>query len=273
MIKKILNIQTKTINSAALVLGAASFVSAVLGLFKNRLLAGVFGAGNELDIYYASFRIPDFITMVLIMGAISAAIIPVFSEYLVRSKEDAWKFFSNLLNLFLFFLIFISIILFIFTPQLISLIAPGFGPEKKALTIVLTRIMFFSPILLGISNIISGTLRVFQRFLVTSLSPILYNAGIIFGLLFFVPLMGLKGLAWGVVLGGFLHLLIQIPILIKLGFRSKLIFNIKEPGFLKVVKLTIPRSIGLAASQINLIVVTAIASCMVAGSIAIFNLA
>jgi len=273
MLKKIFNIQTKNITFAAFILGAASFFSALLGLFRDRLLAGHFGAGLELDAYYAAFRIPDFISMVLIMGAISAAIIPVFNEYLVRSRKDAFEFLSNLFNLFLICLIIVLIFLMIFTPQLMNLIAPGFSGEKKALTVLLTRIMFLSPILLGISNIISSILQVFQRFLITSLTPIVYNLGIIFGIIFLVPKMGVQGLAWGVALGAFLHLLIQAPILFKVGFRLKKALDFRHPGFLKVIKLTIPRSIGLAAMQINLIVVTAIASTLTAGSIAVFNLA
>lgn len=273
MIKKILNTQTKNITLAAFILGAASLISAILGLFRDRLLAKNFGAGDELDIYYAAFKIPDFIAMLLIMGAISAAIIPVFSRYLTRSKEEAWEFTSALLNLFLAFLISVSIILVIFTPSLISLIAPGFQGEKKELTILLTRIMFLSPVLLGVSNIISGILQVFHRFFVTSLAPILYNLGIIAGIIFFVPIMGLQGLAWGVVLGGFLHLLIQLPAFFHSGFRYQKILNFTHRGVLQVIKLTIPRSLGLGASQINLIVITAIASTLVSGSIAIFNFA
>ncbi len=267
------NIQTKNITSAAFIIAGASLISAVFGLIRDRLLAGSFGLGSELDIYYAAFRIPDFIAMVLIMGAIGAAIIPIFSERLVKNREQAFSYLSNLLNIFLLFLILISAILFIFAPNLISWIVPGFSGEKKELTVLLTRIMFLSPIFLGISNIISGVLRVFQRFLITSLAPIMYNLGIIFGIVFFVPKIGFSGLAWGVVLGGFCHLLIQIPILIKVGFRPKKVFNISEPNFLKTLKLTIPRSIGLAATQINLIVVTVLASTLTAGSIGAFSLA
>ncbi len=273
MIQKILNRQTKNITSAAFILGAASLVSALLGLFRDRLLAKNFGAGDVLDIYYAAFKIPDFVAMLLIMGAISAAIIPVFSQYLTRSREEAWEFTSALLNLFLVFLISISLILVIFTPYLISLIAPGFQGEKRELTIFLTRIMFLSPILLGISNIISAILQVFHRFFVTALAPIMYNLGIIFGILFFVPKIGISGLAWGVVLGGTLHLALQLPVFFDSGFRYQKILNFAHQGVLKAIKLTIPRSLGLAASQINLIVMTAIASTLISGSIAIFNLA
>jgi putative peptidoglycan lipid II flippase len=273
MLTKILHVQTKNITLAAFILGAASLFSALLGLFRDRLLASHFGAGEILDVYYAAFRIPDFVSMVLIMGAISAAIIPIFSQYLTRSQKEAWKFLSNLLNLFLVFLIIILLFLVIFAPQLISLIAPGFSGEKKEMTVLLTRIMFFSPILLGVSNIISAVLQVFRRFLITSLSPIAYNVGIILGIVFFVPKIGIVGLAWGVVLGGILHLLIQLPTLFKAGFLFEKIFNWKEPGFWEVIKLTIPRSIGLATIQINLIIVMAIASTLATGSIAIFSLA
>jgi len=271
--RKILDHQAKTVNSAAVILAITSFLSALLGFFRDRLLAAKFGAGDELDVYYTAFRIPDFLTMVLVMGAISAAIIPVFSQYLIHSKEESWKFLANLLNLFLFSLSIISLILIFFIPQLVNFIAPGFSETKKELTILLTRIMLLSPLLLGLSTIISSVLRVFKRFLITALAPIIYNLGIIVGILFFVPQIGLTGLALGVVTGAFLHLLIQIPILFKIGFRLQRIFSFQESGFQKVIKLTLPRSIGLAASQINLIVMTAIASRLASGSIAIFNLA
>lgn len=272
-VKHFLNLQTKNINLATLILGIASFFSAALGLFRDRLLAKQFGISQELDIYYAAFKIPDFVSYVLIMGAISAAVIPIFSKHLSFSQKHAWIFLSNTINLFLIFLVIILFFLIIFTPQLITLIAPGFSNEQRQLTIALTRIMFLSPILLGISNIISSVLQVFKRFLVTSLAPIMYNIGIIIGILFFVPKIGIFGLGWGVVLGGLLHILIQIPILIKIGFRPVKILNIKDPNFLELLKLTIPRSIGLAASQINLIIITAIASTLGKGSIAVLNLA
>jgi putative peptidoglycan lipid II flippase len=270
---EIFNRQTKSIDSAAIILGTAFLISAILGLIRDRLLAGTFGIGDELDIYYTAFRIPDFITMVLLVGAISAAIIPIFTEQLIKSKPSAFKYLSNLLNSFLIILIIICGILFIFAPQVISIIAPGFCEDKKMLVVALTRIMLFSPILLGISNIISGILRVFKRFLITALCPIMYNLGIIIGIIFFVPIMGIKGLAWGVVLGGGLHLLIQLPILYKLGFRMQKILDFRDANFIKTIKLTIPRSIGLMSSQINLIIVTVIASGLAKGSIGVFNLA
>jgi len=273
MIQRILNTQTKSISSASLILAISYFISALLGLLRDRLLAGIFGAGNELDVYYTAFTIPDFIALILIFGAISAAIIPIFSSYYLKSKDDAWKYVSNLLNVFLGFLIIICIILIFLTPFLISIIAPGFLGEKKELAILLMRIMFLSPIILGASNMISGILHVFNRFLVTAISPLMYNLGIIIGILFFVPKFGLTGLAWGVVFGGLMHLLIQLPSFFFSGYKFSLSFNIFDPGIIKTIKLMAPRSLGLGAGQLNTIAITAIASTLSAGSIAVFNLA
>ncbi len=247
--------------------------SAFLGLLRDRLLAGRFGAGEELDVYYAAFTIPDLIALLFIFGAISAAIVPIFSSYWVKSKDQAWQYLVNLFNIFLTFLIVVCVILIIVAPFIVSFIAPGFSAGKRADTILLMRIIFLSPILLGISNIISGILQVFHRFLVTALAPVMYNLGIIAGILFFVPFFGLSGLAFGVVLGGLLHLLIQVHTLFYSGFKYQNIFNIHHPGVLKTLKLMAPRSLGLGAGQLNTVVITAIASTLSAGSIAVFNLA
>ena len=273
MVTKFLNSQTKSISSASLILGVSYLMSAVLGLIRDRFLAGTFGAGSELDIYYTAFTVPDFVALILIFGAISAAVIPIFSSYLIKNKEEAWAYVFRLFNVFLGFLILVCIILIIFTPTIISLIAPGFFGEKRELAVMLMRIMFLSPIILGASNMISGILQVFHRFLVTALAPIMYNLGIIIGILFFVPKFGLSGLAWGVVLGGVLHLAIQLPALFFSGFRYKASFNYKDPGVVKTIKLMLPRSLGLGAGQLNTIATTAIASTLLSGSIAVFNLA
>lgn len=269
---KFFNFQTKGITTAAIIIGTASLVSVALGIFRDRLLAGGFGIGDELDVYYAAFRIPDFISMVLIMGSISAALIPIFSEYITKNNKEAWRLFSNFFNVIIVVLIFVCLVLIIFTPQLINIITPGFTEEKKELVVLLTRIMFLSPIILGTSNIISSVLQVFRRFLITSLSPIMYNLGIIVGIIWFVPRIGIAGLAWGVVFGAVLHLLIQLSVLFKVGFKYHNVFDISDPGLKRMIKLTIPRSIGLAAGQINFFIVTAIASTLASGSLAIFSL-
>jgi len=271
MLKRFFNSQTKSITSAAFLVGISAIASGALGLIRDRLLAGRFGAGEELDIYFAAFRIPDFVYGILITGGIAAVFLPVFSEYFKKSEKEAWEFTNNLLNCFLVLLVVLCGILVILAPWVINLVAPGFSPEKKDLTVSLTRIMFLSPILFGLSNIFSGILQYFNRFLVYSIAPILYNLGIIIGIVFFVPAFGLYGLAYGVILGALLYWLLQIPAARSSGYRYSPLFNFKYPGLVKSFKLMIPRTIGAAAYNINLIVITAIASTMTAGSIAIFN--
>jgi len=280
MFNHIFNSQTKTITFAAFILALSALVSRILGLIRDRLLAGHFGAGETLDIYFAAFRIPDFIYGILITGGITAAFLPVFSEYFQKkennSQDHEWppkalEFTNNVLNCFLFLLIVICVVLAIFTPFIIRFIIPGFSPENRMLTITLTRIMFLSPIFLGLSSIFSGILHYFNRFLTYSLAPILYNLGIIFGILFLVPIFGVFGLSFGVILGAFLHLVIQLPAVKISGFKYKPLFNFNHPGLQKIFKLMLPRTIGSAAYHINLIIITAIASTLAVGSIAVFN--
>lgn len=273
MFNKILNLKTEKVSVAAAIISIASFLSLLLGLLRERLLAGHFDVDRELDVYLTAFKIPDFVATVLVMGAISVAIIPIFTDNLSKDREKAFHYLSNLLNLCLVALVIICGILFIFTPQLINIIAPGFLENKKQITVELTRIMFLSPILMGISNMISAVLMVFKRFLVTAVSPILYNLGSIIGILFFVPKMGIMGLAWGIILGAVMHLAIQLPSFFKTGFKIQNTFNFLDKDFLQTIKLTIPRAIGLTASQINLIIITAIGSTLAAGSITFFSFA
>ncbi len=271
--KSLFSLQTKDINFAAFLLGISYFFSAILGLIRDRLLARTFGAGNELDIYYASFKIPDFITMIFFIGAIGAGLVPIFSENLVKNKKIAFEYLANFLNIFLLLISFLCLILFFLFPYLVPLITPGFSPEKRELVVTLGRIMLLSPIFLGLGSIISAVLRVFQRFFITALSPIMYNLGIISGILFFFPLFGLPGLAIGAIVGAFFHFAIQLYPLFLLGFRPKKIFNFFDSALQKTLKLTLPRSLALGANQINLLIITAIASFLPAGSIAVLNLA
>ncbi len=270
-LKKIFNFQTKTITSAAIILSFFMLVSRFLGLARDMLLASLLGAGQETDIYFVAFRIPDFVYGILIMGGIAAVFLPLFSERFKQDPEECWKFTNNALNCFLILIISLCGILAIFAPFLIKFIAPGFSEASKELAVSLTRIMFLSPIFLGISSIFSGILHYFNRFLIYSLAPILYNLGIIFGILFFLPIFGLPGLAYGVVLGAFLHLVIQVPIAVICGYSYRPLFNFKDAGLLRIFRLMVPRTIGVAAYHINLLVVTAIASTLGIGSISIFN--
>ena len=284
MIKKLFSGQINSITIAALLIALSSLFSRFLGILRDRILAGQFGAGDTLDIYYASFRIPDLMYNLIILGALSAGFIPILTKLIsdykgegglfgLRSNQAAWDLTNNVLNILSMFLLGLSLVGIVFSPILTKLIAPGFSPEKQALTSDLTRIMFLSPIFLGVSSILGGILQSFKRFFVYSLSPIMYNVGIIIGALYLVPIWGMYGLAWGVAIGAFLHMLIQVPAVLRLGYRYSFKLNFKDDNTRQIGIMMIPRTLSLAINQINFIVITIIASTLVGGSLAVFNLA
>lgn len=271
--KNILNKEYQVVMSAAFMIGFFSFLSKILGLIRNRIFAGEFGAGDTLDIYFAAFRIPDFIYNLLIIGVLGSVFIPVFAEYLARGKKEAWRFANNVLTVFAAGVAIFSIVAIIFAPQIISLIAFGFDAQKQQATVALTRIMFLSPLLLGISSIIGSILQTNKMFFSFAVAPVFYNIGIILGAVFFVDFFGIIGLAIGVALGAFLHLIINLLPLLHLGFKFRPVFDLTHPGLRKVFWLSLPRTVGLAAYQLNFIVITALASAVSAGSISVFNFA
>lgn len=271
----ILNRQFKTIFGAGIVLASFNLLSKIFGLLRDRILAGSFGAGDTLDIYYTAFKIPDLVFNLIVIGAVSAAFIPVFIEKYEDNESNAWKLVSNFLNFSLLVVAALSLILLIFTPQLMEYVAPGFDLEKKKAAIALTRLMFLSPVIFTVSTIVGSALQSLQKFLSYAVAPIFYNVGIIIGALVFAPRMetSYMGLGWGVILGAFLHLMVQFPTLIKSGFNWRLHLNLGDKALRKIVKLMVPRTIGLATLQINFIVINAIASTLAVGSITIFNFA
>lgn len=282
MIKKFVNNKilnerpTQSVAAAAFIISLAGIASRLLGLFRDRILAGQFGAGDTLDAYYAAFRVPDLIYNLMIVGALSAAFIPVFTELISEKKEEeAWKLSSGILSLHVLITGALSLFLVIFAPILMKLVTPGFSGEKMELTVTLTRIMFLSPLLFGISGIFGGMLVSFKKFLIYSLAPIFYNAGIIVGALFLVKPFGPMGLAWGVVLGALFHLAIQYPAVKFSGFSFRPMFfdAWDNPDVKKILKLMLPRTITVAVTQINFTVVTIFASTLAAGSLAVFNFA
>lgn len=264
---------SSSITSAAFVLSIAGLLSRLLGVYRDRLLATTFGAGTALDAYYAAFRIPDFIYNLLVLGALSAGFIPVFAEMMQKSKEKGWRLAASVLYVIGICVVVVCLLIFIFTPWLVPLIAPGFDSASFAQTVMLTRIMLLSPILLGISSVFGGVLQSFKHFLAYSFAPILYNLGIISGIFIWVPQHGLVGLAWGVVLGSAMHLLLQMWVALKLGWKFEFFSFWKQEGLKEILFLMGPRTASLAITQVNVIVITAIASGLVAGSLSIFNLA
>ena len=272
---KIFNSQSKSITGAAIIISGATLVSRLVGLLRDRIFAHYFGAGPIMDAYYAAFKIPDLIYNLLIIGALSAGFIPAFTKLFNsgENKSPAWKLANNVLNITAVSLGVLSALGIIFTPTLAPLIAPGFSDASQQLVINFTRIMFGSTILLGLSMVIGGVLQSLRAFFLYSLAPIFYNLGIIFGATVLVPILGINGLAWGVVLGAFLHFSLQTYSAYANGYRWRWQFNLKDKDTQLVGKLMIPRTLGLAISQLNLVIITILASLLPVGSVAIFNFA
>ncbi|MDA2935955.1 murein biosynthesis integral membrane protein MurJ [Patescibacteria group bacterium AH-259-L05] len=269
---KINNIEN-TITGGAMIIALFSIFSRLLGLFRDRLLSSSFGAGEVLDAYYAAFRLPDLIFHTLVLGALSAAFIPVFLEYFSYDKEQAWRITNSVLNILFLIIFFFTALFFILAPILIPFLVPGFSEGVKDLTISLTRIMLIGILFFTLSNVAGSVLNSFRKFVAYSIAPVMYNIGIIIGIVIFTKTMGVLGLAWGVALGSVLHFLIQVPALIKTGYRWKPLLEFTHPALKRIVTLMVPRCFGLIVSQLNFIVVTFIASFITIGAVAVYNLA
>lgn len=264
-----------SILSAAFVIMAAYAASGILGLVRNRLLAATFFGGREaeLDVYFAAFVIPDTLFQLLIIGALSAAFIPVFSQYLKRGEEEASALASAAINVItLIFLILVAIV-FVASPHLARLIAPSLSAERVSLLATLLRIMLGAQVFFAFSGFLTGIIQAHQRFLIPALAPIAYNLGIITGILLLSGTIGIFGPAIGVIVGAALHFLIQVPLASKLGFRYRLTFGINHPGVKEIRRLMPLRSLTLAVDQVERFIAVFIATSLSAGSLAIFNFA
>lgn len=276
--KKFFNLNTefKTIAGSALVISGATLLSRVIGLFRDRALAHSFGAGEILDAYYAAFKIPDLIYNLLVIGALSAGFIPVFTKLFNKDdadKQSAWDLTNNIINIMSLLLFFLGLLGILSAPWLAPLIAPGFSASTQHMVVSLMQIMFVSPLLFGLSMVFGGVLQSLRRFFLFSFAPIFYNLGIIFGAMYLTKFFGYHALALGVVFGAFLHMIIQYYGAYQAGFRFKKIFNLKDAETRLIGKLMLPRTAGLAIVQLDLIIMAILASWLPIGSLSAFTFA
>ncbi|MBI4592173.1 murein biosynthesis integral membrane protein MurJ [Candidatus Uhrbacteria bacterium] len=267
--------ESKTIIGAATVVGVFSFVSRLVGFARDRILAGTFGAGDTLDIYYAAFKIPDLLFTLIVVGALSASFIPLFLSHFqsVLGKSRAWELTNNALHLIGGTVILISVLLILFAPSLADIVAPGFSEVKQFRVAQFMQVMFLAQIFLAASMIYGSVLQSLKKFFLYSIAPIFYNVGIIVGAFWLVDFLGPIGLAWGVVLGAFLHLVVQIIGVWESGYRYRWTWNPHAKDIQEMIRLMGPRTVGLAISQLMLFLLTVIASTFVAGSLTVFQFA
>ncbi|MEX0710198.1 MAG: murein biosynthesis integral membrane protein MurJ [Chloroflexota bacterium] len=264
----------RVLANVSLILTVAALASRLLGWIRLLVIGSQFGATSELDAYFAAFRIPDAIFQLVVAGALSAALIPVFSGYRARGEDDeAWRLASSVINLVLIALATFSAVMAIAAPWVVPIIAPGFDAPTTELTVRMTRIMLLSPVFVGMGAVVSGLLNSHERFTVPAIAPLVYNVAIIAAAVVLAPMVGVEGLAIGVVIGSILHLAIQLPELRRVGQRYDLTLGLGHPGVRQVVWLMGPRMLGLAAGQLNFIVSTVLASGLAVGSVTAYNYA
>ena len=281
----------RTLTRAAFTVGAFTLLASLLGMVRDRLLARYFGAGAELDIYYAAFRIPDFFFNTIMVGLTSSAFLPVLTRFLhkpdtkkvISKKVNADKslafpkpaedFVNSLVSLLSVGLLIVTGILFLAAPILVNWITPGFSSSQQETTAALTRIILLSPILLSFSGMLGNMLNLRRFFLFYSMAPVVYNLGSILAIYTLVPTIGLVGLAWGIVLGALFHFTIQFFPALSLGLKIKWHWQPNHPGIQKVLKMMLPRSVHLGLLQSNLVITTLLASTLPVGSLAVFNFA
>ncbi len=272
--KKFLQTEHKSILSAAFVIAASYMASALLGLVRNHLLAARFFGGLEgnLDVYFAAFVLPDTIFQLLVIGAVSAAFIPVFQEHLDRGREEAHYLSNAALTTIGSILALVTVVLIIFARPVAGLMA-HYSPEKLDLMANLIRIMSLAQLLFTLSAFLTGILQSQRRFLIPAIAPLLYNLGSIIGIYFFSPTLGIYSAALGVVFGAFLHVIVQIPLVKHLGFSPKLVFKPHHPGVITMLRLMPPRALALGLDQIERWVAVNLTSLLTAGSLSIFSFA
>lgn len=261
-----------SILSGAIIIMATVVLSKILGLVRDRLLTHIFPPDN-ISIFFAAFGIPDIIFQLLVFGALSVAFIPIFTEYAEKKgRDEAFRLAGSILNLALIVLGLAIIVVVLFVDPLTGLIAPGFSFEQRLQTATLTRVILLGQLFLVIGSLFSGMLQSFQRFIIPALAGVFYNLGIILGVILLSGSLGIMGAAVGVVIGAVLHLMIQLPVILSMGFRPKFLLTLFHPGVKEITGLMSMRSLGLAAELFNERVAIALASLISVQSVTFLTL-
>ena len=259
------------VTKAAGVVSFATVITRVLGYLRDMVIATAFGAGMEADAFFVAFRIPNMLRRFLGEGALTVTFIPVFVEECHQSEERAWTVANITLTLLIFILFAVTAFGIMFTPALISVIAPGFDdiPSKFDLTVSLTRVCFPYIFFISLAALATGVLNSLQHFFSPALAPAMLNLTMIAAAFWISPHVNppVLGLAIGVVFGGMMQWLFQVPSMTKRGFRFRLNFDYKNPAVRKIGALLLPALFGLAIHQITVFVNTLLASFLQEGSV------
>ena len=259
----------RRIARSALTVMVAFAAAKLISLVQTLIIAQVFGVGSELDAYVAANRIPELIVILISGGALTHAFIPIFSGLLAKGDLDAaWKLSSNLISTIFTLALLISAVVFLLAPWLArEVVAPGFDAATAQNTVDMMRILLLSTIIFAVSGIFSGILNSHQHFLLPALAPIMFDVGILAGVIFLLPRFGVHGIAYGAVLGAALHFSIQVPGLFRYRMRWRFELGLSNPLLWRVIRLMLPRIGGLGVFSLNFLVMNNIASRLGVGSV------
>ncbi len=265
--------EVRGLHQAAYVLGFFAFGSQLLALVRDRMLAHQFGAGIELDLYYAAFRVPDLL-YVLFASTLSVYVLIPFVTKKRQHEEDgsARALLSQIFSVFLVTYSALALVLILMAPWYVPMLFPGLAADSTTL-VQLTQVLLLQPLFLGISSLFGVVTQLGHRFVLYAISPLIYNLGIIFGITVLYPLFGLAGLTYGVVIGAFGHMVVQYPLVRGSDLAFHFTRQIEMHSILAVLRVSIPRATTLAMQQIVLLVFVGIASLMTVGSVAVFQFA
>jgi len=255
------------------VLAVFTFGSQILALIRDRLLASKFGAGETLDIYYAAFKIPDLLFVIFASTLSVYVLIPfVAAKRDHESSASAGVLLSQVFSVFLVTYSILALIIAILIPYLIPWFFPGLVEHSEELS-TLIRILLLQPFFLGVSSLLGVITQLSHRFVLYAVSPLVYNLGIILGIVMLYPLYGIAGLVYGVVIGAVAHMLIQVPFVrkseLKFGFSKK----VDATQLTDILTISLPRALTLSLNQITLLFLVGLASAMTVGSVSVFQFA
>jgi putative peptidoglycan lipid II flippase len=249
----------------------AFIISNLVGLIRGMVIYRTFGTGAELDSFNAANRVAELLFNLIAGGALGSAFIPVFTSFLTRrDTAGSWRLASGIINLLVVSLSTVTLLAVIFAVAVVEnvlfVLNPGVNIGQVALTTHLLRILLPTIIIFGVSGILMGILNSHQQFWIPAIAPAMYSLGMIAGVLLLPESWGISRLAWGALIGSILHLVVQLPSIVRLKFAYKPAFFWKMAEVREVIRLFIPRIFGVAIVQLNFIVNTIIALSLPAGS-------
>jgi putative peptidoglycan lipid II flippase len=256
-----------------IILMGAFAIAKMISLAQTFIIASVFGVGDEWDAFVTANRIPEQIVLLIGGGVLSYAFIPMFSGFLARGdRSGAWALASGIVNTVLLVTLALSVIGFVLAPWLVeTVVAPGFEADKVDQTAALMRILLISTVIFSVSGMVQGILHSHNHFLLPALAPILFDVGILFGVIFLIGPFDVYGIAWGAVIGSLMHLGVQVPGLIRYRMKWTPRLGWGDPVLRRVVRLMIPRVLGLGVVAFNTLVFNNIASRMGSGAVSAFD--